>query len=170
VLETISPSGNIRRVSAPDPARLVHRFIGLVNRKSAGESTALMHRSGLTMPQIVVLFALRRKDASISQLAARLRMSLPATSQLVDRLVEAELIDRAEDPEDRRVKRIRIRPSGLRFLERLGELRRREVDDALASLAPGTRARLASALDEAVDELEAELERPPAPDSRRRRS
>src|SRR5512147_2476437 len=112
---------------AGEPAPLLQRLIALVNRKSAGESNAFMHASGLTMPQIVTLFALRRAEASISELAGRLRMSLPATSQLVDRLVEAGLISRTEDAADRRVRRASILPAGLRYLEQLGELRVREL-------------------------------------------
>jgi len=144
--------------SPGDPAPLVQRLIALVNRKSAGESTAFMHASGLTMPQIVVLFALRRCPASITELAQRLRMSLPATSQLVDRLVEAGLIDRTEHAEDRRVRRASILPAGLRFLEQFGELRAREIEDALRSLSDETRTRLAEALTRVVAELERELE------------
>lgn len=150
-----------------DPAALVQHFFTLLRGKSAGESIAHMHRSGLTMPQIVVLHALRRGDASISALAARLHMSLPATSQLVERLVSGALIDRAEDPDDRRVKRIRLRPTGLRFLERLEELRVREIEDALGALAPETRARLSAAMGAAVQELEADLEPAPRRDPRR---
>lgn len=144
--------------SPGDPAPLVQRLIALVNRKSAGESTSFMHASGLTMPQIVVLFALRRAEASISELAQRLRMSLPATSQLVDRLVEAGLIDRTEDAADRRVRRISILPAGLRYLEQFGEMRSREIEDALRSLSADTRALLAAALTRVVAELEQELD------------
>jgi DNA-binding MarR family transcriptional regulator len=140
------------------PALLVQRFIALVNRKSAGESTAFMHASGLTMPQIVVLFALRRAEASISGLAERLRMSLPATSQLVERLVAAGLIARRESPEDRRVRHVSILPAGLRYLEQFGAMRAREIEDALGSIRPETRARLADALARVVAELEQELE------------
>jgi DNA-binding MarR family transcriptional regulator len=149
--------------SPADPAPLVQRLIALVNRKSAGESTAFMHASGLTMPQIIVLYALRRSEASISELALRLRMSLPATSQLVDRLVEAGLVDRTEHARDRRVRRVTIRPGGLRFLERLGEMRLREIEDALRSLGPDSRALLAAALSQTVGELERELEERVAP-------
>ncbi len=157
--------------SPGDPAPLVKRFVALVNRKSAGESTAFMHASGLTMPQIVVLHALRRAEASITGLAARLRRSLPATSQLVDRLVEAGLVDRAENAADRRVRRVTILPAGQRFLERLGEMRLREIEDALRSVSPGARAALAAAMAQVVDELERELAQVPAqplPDRRRR--
>ncbi len=150
--------------SPGNPAPLVQRLIALVNRKSAGESLAFMHASGLTMPQIVVLFALRRSPCSISELAQRLRMSLPATSQLVDRLVEAGLIDRTEHAEDRRVRRASILPAGLRYLEQFGEMRYREIEDALRSVTEDSRALLASALTRVVAELERELEEEtPAP-------
>jgi len=142
----------------PDPAPLVQRLIALVNRKSAGESTAFMHESGLTMPQIVVLYALRREAASITGLSKRLRMSLPATSQLVDRLVTAGLVDRSENATDRRVRRVTILPGGLRFLEELGAMRLREIKDALGSLSPGSRAVLAAAVARVVEELGHELD------------
>jgi len=85
-------------------------------------------------------------------------MSLPATSQLVDRLVMADLVDRTEHAVDRRVRRVTILPSGLRFLEELGALRLREIEDALGSLSPGSRAVLARAVGRAVEELEGELD------------
>lgn len=144
--------------SRGDPAPLVQRLIGLVNRKSAGESTAFMHASGLTMPQIAALFALRRSPASISELAQRLRMSVPATSQLVDRLVEAGLIARTEHAQDRRVRHASILPAGRRFLEQFGELRSREIEDALRSLSEESRTLLAEALTQVVGELERELD------------
>jgi DNA-binding MarR family transcriptional regulator len=162
-----------------DPVPLVQRLIALVNRKSAGASIGFMHASGLTMPQIVVLYALRNSGAevSISGMAERLRMSLPATSQLVDRLVEAGLVQRAESASDRRVRRVSILSDGLRFLEQLGEMRAREIEDALRSLRPDSRAALTSALTQVVSELEQELEggnspRPPPRGQRgnRRRS
>ncbi len=144
--------------SPGNPAPLVQRLIAAVNRKSAGESLAFMHATGLTMPQLVVLFALRRSPASISELAQRLHMSLPATSQLVDRLVEGGLIDRTEHAEDRRVRRASILPAGLRTLEQFGEMRYREIDDALRSLGEETRALLVGALTRVVAELERELD------------
>jgi MarR family transcriptional regulator, organic hydroperoxide resistance regulator len=156
-----------------DPAPLVQRLIALVSRRGSGESTRLMHASGLSFPQILTLFALRRSSASVTELAARLRLSLPATSQLVERLVEAGLVARAELAGDRRVRRISIRPPGLRFLERFAELRMREIEEALRSLSPATRQALAAALTAAVAELDREPEaggEPPIPARRPRRT
>jgi DNA-binding MarR family transcriptional regulator len=141
-----------------DPATLIQRFIGLVNGRSAGESIAFMHASGLTMPQIVVLHLLRRAANTVSELARQLRMSLPATSQLVDRLVESGMVDRTESATDRRVRTLSLRPAGDRFLDRLGTLRHRDLDGTLGALQQRTRTRLAAAVGEALRELEQGLD------------
>jgi DNA-binding MarR family transcriptional regulator len=136
-----------------DAADLLHRLISLVMRRGSHDSLAHMHASGLTMPQIVVLHVVGRGERTMSELAATLAMSLPATSQLVDRLVEAGLVGRAERASDRRVRTVNLRPAGGRFLDRLEDLRRRELGHALATLSPRVRDRLAAAAAEAIEEL-----------------
>ena len=61
-----------------------------------GQSTVLaaMSESGLTLPQIVVLHVLDRGPATISTLADYLHLSLSATSSLVQRLVQEDLVSR----------------------------------------------------------------------------
>jgi DNA-binding MarR family transcriptional regulator len=137
-----------------DPAMLFQRLIGLANRETAGQSTLFMYESGLTFPQIIVMYALTWEGAQpISTLARTLRLSLAATSQLVDRLVEARLVSREEDPADRRVRLVRLRAQGERFMDRLNEMRRRELSDAFDHLPPKVRDRLTDALREAVGAL-----------------
>src|SRR5579862_5250271 len=101
-----------------DPASLFQRLIGLANRETAGASTMFMYESGLTFPQIIVMYALTwLGPLPISTLAERLRLSVAATSQLVDRLVQEEYVGREEDPRDRRVRLVRMRPHGAKFME-----------------------------------------------------
>jgi DNA-binding MarR family transcriptional regulator len=137
-----------------DPAMLFQRLIGLANRETAGASTMFMYESGLTFPQIIVMYALTwLGPLPISTLAQRLRLSLAATSQLVDRLVDAGYVAREEDPNDRRVRRVRMRPHGKQFMERLNEIRRRELSEAFDRLPPKLHQRLTEVLREAVDTL-----------------
>jgi DNA-binding MarR family transcriptional regulator len=133
---------------------LFQRLIGLANRNTAGASTMFMYESGLTFPQIIVMYALTwLGPLAISTLADRLRLSLAATSQLVDRLVEGDYVAREEDAEDRRVRRVKMRPHGKQFMDRLDEIRRRELSDAFAQLPPKVRDRLTGVLREAVEAL-----------------
>jgi MarR family transcriptional regulator for hemolysin len=137
-----------------DPAMLFQRLIGVANLETAGASTMFMYESGLTFPQVIVMYALTwLGPLPISALAERLRLSLAATSQLVDRLVEEKYVAREEDPDDRRVRLVRMRPHGERFMERLNEIRRRELSEAFDRLPPKTRGRLTDVLREAVKAL-----------------
>lgn len=52
---------------------------------------------------IQVLIALTRGPRSVGQLAEELEVSPPAATQLVDRLAEHGMVDRHNDPADRRV-------------------------------------------------------------------
>jgi DNA-binding MarR family transcriptional regulator len=137
-----------------DPAMLFQRLIGLANRETAGKSTLFLYESGLTFPQIIVLYALTWEGPQpISTLAQTLRLSLAATSQLVDRLVDAQLVAREEDPDDRRVRIVRLRPQGKQFMDALNETRRKELAEAFGRLPTGVRKRLTEVLRDAVEAL-----------------
>jgi DNA-binding MarR family transcriptional regulator len=135
---------------------LFQRLIGLANRSTAGASTMYMYESGLTFPQIIVMYALTWiGPLPMTTLAERLRLSLAATSQLVDRLVEGQFVSREEDPNDRRVRLVKMRPHGKQFMDRLDEMRRRELTEAFDQLPPKVRGRLTDVLREAVEALAA---------------
>jgi DNA-binding MarR family transcriptional regulator len=137
-----------------DPAMLFQRLIGLANRETAGKSTMYLYESGLTFPQIIVMYALTwMGPQAISTLANTLRLSLAATSQLVDRLVDGHFVAREEDPGDRRVRLVRMRPHGKQFMERLNEIRRQELREAFERLPAKVYSRLTGALREAVEAL-----------------
>jgi DNA-binding MarR family transcriptional regulator len=73
---------------------------------------------GLRMSVIGTLHHLRcTSHVGVSDLGQHLGVSSAAASQMLDRLVEDELITRAEDPEDRRMKRIALTERGLRILD-----------------------------------------------------
>lgn len=67
----------------------------------------------LTMSQMKGLRTLAyHGPATVSQVAEALRISLPTASQLVDRLVQAGLAERAEDAQDRRRILVRLSKKG----------------------------------------------------------
>ena len=68
---------------------------------------------GLSLPQIRLLFVLAHfGPATINQIADRLHSSQSATSLLVDRLVQARLAERNDDPGDRRRAIVRLTREG----------------------------------------------------------
>src|SRR5204863_2613213 len=54
----------------------------------------------------------------VSDLAGRLSVTPATASTLIDRLIERGLVDRREDPADRRQHRVRLSPSGTQTIAR----------------------------------------------------
>lgn len=92
----------------------------------------------LTMPRAKVLYLLGvLGELRMSELSGRLGVSLPTVSGLVDRLVEAGLATRRDDPADRRLVVIAITPAGATLLDRFRELSARQMRELLEVLDDG---------------------------------
>jgi DNA-binding MarR family transcriptional regulator len=102
----------------------------------------------VTMSQAKVMYTvLVAGTLRLSELAGRLGVSLSTTSAQVDRLVELGLLDRHDDPADRRQIVISVTPDGATQLERFRELNSKQLralldrvaDDDLRVVADGLR-------------------------------
>src|SRR5271167_3375566 len=90
----------------------------------------------LSFTQIKALFALDvdGDGRSVKALAESLRVSLPAMSRAVDCLHDRGLVDRREDPLDRRMKRVRLTDAGRAITGSLNESRLATMQEFLRSL------------------------------------
>ncbi len=137
-------------------AQLLPELMGLLHAAIAGDTLAIMHDANLTMPQLVSLHIVRHRDGMrISDLGGTLGLSTSAASAMVDRMVERGLFLRAEDPSDRRQKRIAIAGDGVVLIERLTAARASELAAGLAHVDPALRVQLADVLEQAVHQLRA---------------
>lgn len=74
----------------------------------------------LTMPQLKVALVLYRQGPIAAQdLAARIATSPATLSGIVDRLVTQGLVERREDPDDRRVRRLELTDEGREQIDRV---------------------------------------------------
>lgn len=90
-----------------------------------------------SMPQAKVLYLAASGEGGLrmSALATRLGVTLSTVSGLVDRLVDAGLAARRDDPEDRRQVIVSVTPAGNDLMERFRELNRRQAQELFGSLA-----------------------------------
>src|SRR5215210_4515882 len=86
----------------------------------------------LTLPQAQVLRVLRRGPLPTGQLAAELRISAPAITQLTDRLIRKGLIERRAAEGDRRCVIVALSERGALLLD---QFRRRRGDIFTRALA-----------------------------------
>lgn len=95
-----------------DPLRVWFRFVRL-NRRVTAAIGAELRAIGLSIPQFDVLSTLTEREGLTQQeLAARLYVTKGNVSGLIDRLVEAGLVERRAIPEDRRSHALHLTDGG----------------------------------------------------------
>ena len=112
------------RPSADSPEDAVVRafldFRRVVLRDSMRQSIKFLHGQNFSFGAIAALMTLReRGEQSISDLATEIGLSLAATSQLVEKLVQDGYVKRTEAPDDRRRKQVALSAKGQSFLSRM---------------------------------------------------
>jgi DNA-binding MarR family transcriptional regulator len=121
---------------------LLPTLMRLVERPSPVEMGEIARRGVATDVQvspghIQVLIALARGPRSVGQLAEELGVSPPAATQLVDKLAEHGMVDRHNDPADRRVVLVDYVAGMREVAGRIVRERRRPLHNAMSKMTDG---------------------------------
>jgi DNA-binding MarR family transcriptional regulator len=117
------------------PAHLIHEFVVRIGSAGENKALAMIQDAGLTLPQMIGLGMLRQAgQLPITALSTRLGLSMSATSALVQRLVEQDLVARTEDPSDRRQKQVTLTPKGAEFMDKAMAERTAAITRSIAGL------------------------------------
>ncbi len=124
------------------------RFVS--NHVSHGFAQKLVG-SGVTVAEWVVLREMfDTTTTSPSVLAAAIGLTRGAISKLIDRLVQKDLVSRAEAAEDRRFQDVRLTSAGRALVPRLAALADQNDHEFFAQLPVGERERLVATLKKLV--------------------
>jgi DNA-binding MarR family transcriptional regulator len=116
-------------------------------RHSFREFKQFMDANGLSPSQVITLFRLyHRGPCGVSEIGTQLGVTNAASSQLIDRLVVLGLIERTEDPTDRRAKQLTITSKGKSVLEQGIAARRMWMEALTTQLTPEQRMTVIAAL------------------------
>lgn len=97
----------------------LHDGLGYVLTHVVQDFMQFMHHSGLTGSQIhALLFIYHAGECRVSEIGLLTDSSPAAASQLVDRLVQQDLVQRSEDPSNRRIKKLRLTEKSQKLIER----------------------------------------------------
>ena len=109
-----------RRNATPVTPSL-HSLLNQASRRMTSELRRVVSAEGLPVEFWRVLEALAdERGRSMSELAEQIGMQMPATSKVVDRMVEAALIQRSADPADQRRVILHISDFGIQKFGGLG--------------------------------------------------
>jgi DNA-binding MarR family transcriptional regulator len=106
--------------------------------------------TGLSGPQVHALLHIHHAgECRVSEIGALAGSSNAAASQLVERLVRQGLVERTEDPKNRRVKRLRLTQRGHEII-RNSMLENHLLKDFMSALTPTQRAAVHAAITRVV--------------------
>ena len=147
-------------ISTPQLIQTIRHFMDFAMHHSMRERAHFAKATGLSMPQFGILMQLHyRHNCGVSDLSERFDITSAAASQLVDKLVQSGLIQREEDPHDRRAKLLNLTEKGRDLIQQSMEERYRWVDQLAGKLTAEERAKVSEVLNiltHAAEELETE--------------
>ncbi len=115
--------------------------------RSMRDFRKFMDETGLSFSQISILMRLLHGgNAGVSEIGGQLGVTNAAASQAVERMVQLGLIERTEDPADRRAKKLVLTPKGRALIERGIEIRSQWVEGLTEALTPEQQSMIISAL------------------------
>jgi DNA-binding MarR family transcriptional regulator len=136
----------------------VQQWMDTFTHRSMRDWSRYIKSQGFSMPQFFLLMHLRHHaNCGISDLSEHMEITNAAASQLVDKLVHAGLLERVEDPYDRRAKQINLSSKGKELIEQGIQKRYRWVEELESSMTKAEKEKVYEALTlmvRMVDKLE----------------
>lgn len=126
----------------------LNEWIEAFMRRSMRNFILYSKESGLSMSQIGALFHIHKKGfTGVSDIGDDMGISSAASSQMLERLVNQELIRRTEDPHDRRFKQIVLTEKGDRILQESMHARQGWIEELVVTLSTNEKAQIIIALE-----------------------
>ncbi len=133
-------------MNSHDPSSF-HQGLEIVLAYVIQDFMRFMKQQGLSTPQIhALMYVYHAGECQVSDIGALADVSNAAASQLVERLVGQGLVDRREDPANRRTKILKLSKKGKELI-RGGVLSNHFLMGVMASLTNGQRETVQDAFD-----------------------
>jgi len=144
--ENQRPSGADQSIESASAALVA--FLDRLLDLGRPETMENLAATDITFSQLRVLCTLSSHGGPmpVNAIAEQVQLSLAAAGRTVDKLVCAGFVDRREDPDDRRIKRVSLTDDGTRYLETHLALQHDTVRRFVAGLPAEMRDNLCAAL------------------------
>ena len=125
----------------------LRQWMDVTSHRSIQDQSRFIKSMGFSMAQFFLLMHVYyKKQCGISDLSDHMETTAAAASQLVDKLVQAGLLERTEDPHDRRARQITLTTKGRQLIEKSIQMRFRWLDSVVQTLSPEERSTVGEAL------------------------
>lgn len=130
-----------------DTQQIIRQSMDMFAHRTMRDWARFVKESGMSMPQFNIMMHLHYHHLSnISEISEWMDISAAAASQLVEKLFNNGLIERTEDPDDRRTKQITLTAKGEELIKIGVDQRYRWVELAVAGMSVEERRKIREAL------------------------
>lgn len=123
-------------MQTPKPfSEVVREWAEVFMHRSGRDFKRFMAATGLSFSQTNILMRMMHEECiGVSDISEKMGITNAAASQAVDRLVQMGLVERTEDPQDRRAKRLKLTVEGRALIQKGIEARSKWVETITQSL------------------------------------
>ncbi len=123
--------------------QVVLDWMALYMRRSVHDMMQFNKTTGLSLSQLNILLWLHyHSHCEVTNLATIMQVSPAAASQMVERMVREDLVQRVETPSDRRTRQVHLTEHGRQVVEATIQAREAWVGGLVESLSPEQRMNL----------------------------
>ncbi len=125
----------------------IHEWVESFFMRSMRDWTRFVRGTGFSLPQVGLLMRLYHGGhCEVHDIGEHFATTSAAASQLVERLVQAGLVERTQDPDDRRARQIALTAKGRALVETGIAERHRWVDALVSEMSAAEKAEVGKAL------------------------
>jgi DNA-binding MarR family transcriptional regulator len=120
-----------------DATRVLLEWMALFMRRSIHDTLQFNKVAGLSLTQLNILMWLHyHKPCEVTSLAETMQVSTAAASQMVERMVQENLVQRVENASDRRTRHVHLTDHGRQVVEEAITARQVWIGDLVEKLSP----------------------------------
>ncbi len=120
------------------------------------ETSKVSHEDRVFMFRIPLLLTQRESPPTMGELSAELGIPLSSATRMADWLVRAKIVERCNDPHDRRVVRLRITDNGRELIRIGSDYMKSRIVDLLGHFSEEEQQQLLRLTTKLIDSIEAE--------------
>ncbi|MFA4843026.1 MAG: MarR family transcriptional regulator [Candidatus Omnitrophota bacterium] len=123
------------QISLAEFADKINEIFPVVIKEFLKRQTNELCRGKITMPQFIILnFLERQGESRMTDLAKFMSVTTAAMTGLIDRLVRDGYVERVEDPDDRRIIKVRATAKGSALVRKINLQKRQMIIDIFGRL------------------------------------
>ncbi len=104
--------------------------------------------------RILAILTHSQTPPTMGELSAQLEIPLSSLTRMVDGLVRAKFVERRDDPDDRRIVRLRMTERGEQFIETSLNIIRQRIQQVLERFTPDEQAQLLRLMTKLIDSVQ----------------